>query len=510
MVVGDPIHTLTSNEVFGVNTAKQAKFKWTVPEEGADGYGFMARIDEKKADGKYYDSVETFSEVFTTAPSYQITVDKFEQNGDAFDAEYTVTNIGNAPVGEGMRASLYLEALYGDLKDQYGMDDDLLIEADISGLEPGESRTIRQSVTLPPRVFELCGYDAVTAVVESENRTAYLNSDQFFITMDEPMHLTLNEGTALTVKAGETAPVKTDFDSNAFIKSSETILYTVEDSSIASVDSEGRVTGISEGETTLTATLLTSGRSVSIPLTVRGTVSASTPDADDWTIILPGLYEYWRRVNSAKAHDNTEGITKPETKPETAVKTPTDAVDVTKLFVDLADGAWYLDAVEWAFGNGIMNGVGNGRFDPAGTTTRAMVVTMLWRLEGEPNATRSAGFLDIPADTWYTDSVAWAAENGIVTGYNASAFGPDDPVTREQLAVILYRYAQYKGQNTGTGVAALNGFDDASQVSAWAVDAMGWTVSGGLINGTGGNALSRGSNATRAQVAVILERQRRM
>ena len=132
-----------------------------------------------------------------------------------------------------------------------------------------------------------------------------------------------------------------------------------------------------------------------------------------------------------------------------------------------------------------MNGVGNGRFDPAGTTTRAMVVTMLWRLEGEPNATRSAGFLDIPADTWYTDSVAWAAENGIVTGYNASAFGPNDPVTREQLAVILYRYAQYKGQNTGKGVAALNGFDDASQVSAWAVDAMGWAVSGGLINGTG-------------------------
>ena len=132
-----------------------------------------------------------------------------------------------------------------------------------------------------------------------------------------------------------------------------------------------------------------------------------------------------------------------------------------------------------------MNGVGNGRFDPAGTTTRAMVVTMLWRAEGHPRAQYDIRYADVPNENWYADAVRWAVSVNIVNGYDASAFGPDDPVTREQLAVILYRYAQYKGQNTGTGVAALNGFDDASQVSAWAVDAMVWAVSGGLINGTG-------------------------
>ena len=506
-VVGDALTTLTSDDIIYVNTAKQAMFRWTVPAEGADGWGFMARIEEKKADGGTYDSVESYSEVFYTAPKFDITVDKFEQNGDAFDVEYTVTNTGNAPAAEGTRADLTLEALYGDLKGQYGMDDDLLIEVDVSGLAPRESRTIKQTITLPVSVFELCGYDAVVAAVMDADDESYINSEQYFIKMDEPMNLTINKGEAVRVKAGEILEIPIDFDSNAFIKGSETILYTVEDTSIATVDQDGRVTGISEGETVLTATLLVSGRSVSVPLIVSGTAVPKDNDQDDWTIILPGLYEYWRRTNAANAQNNnmTE-TTKPETIPETIPETPAETVDVTKLFTDVAEDAWYLDAVEWAVENGIMNGVGGGRFDPDGTTTRAMVVTMLWRLEGEPEASRAAGFADVPADTWYTEAVAWAAENGIVPGYDADTFGPDDPVTREQLATILYRYAKDKGYGfTGFWSFRLD-FDDADEVSDWAYEAMCWMVMEGVIQGMGNNKLAPKSNATRAQVAAMLMR----
>lgn len=215
-------------------------------------------------------------------------------------------------------------------------------------------------------------------------------------------------------------------------------------------------------------------------------------------------YYGWGILNIAGAVESLAGDE------EKALSCPWDMLCILRRYSDLDPYAWYHDGVQAALEQGIMNGYDDGTFRPDAATSRAMLVTMLWRAEGHPRAQHDIRYADVPNENWYADAVRWAVSVNIVNGYDASAFGPDDPVTREQLAVILYRYAQYKGQNTGTGVAALNGFDDASQVSAWAVDAMGWAVSGGLINGTGGNALSPGSNATRAQVAVILERQRRM
>ena len=172
-------------------------------------------------------------------------------------------------------------------------------------------------------------------------------------------------------------------------------------------------------------------------------------------------------------------------------------------FSDVSEKAWYYDAVQYASQNGLMNGVGNGKFDPEGSMTRAMLVTVLWRYEGEPAGGENI-FTDVPNGTWYTDAAAWAASNGIVGGIGNGKFDPDGSITREQMATILFRYAQKKGIDTSKR-GELSGFADSGNVSSWAKDAVQWTVAEKNINGSDGKLLPQG-NATRAQVSASLMR----
>ena len=176
-------------------------------------------------------------------------------------------------------------------------------------------------------------------------------------------------------------------------------------------------------------------------------------------------------------------------------------------FTDLDKSSWYHDGVHWALENSVMNGVGNNKFDPNGTTSRAMIVTMLYRMEGEPEITAENPFNDVKADTWYTDAVIWAAENEIVNGYGGGKFGPEDDLTREQLVTILHRYANYKGIDTSEGeMKPLKDFDDTRYISDWAVKAFRWAVDAGIINGVGNRKISPKTDASRAQVATMLMR----
>ena len=184
-----------------------------------------------------------------------------------------------------------------------------------------------------------------------------------------------------------------------------------------------------------------------------------------------------------------------------------DADDETPVaaFVDVADSDWYADAVQYVFANGLMAGTSDTTFSPNATTTRAMIVTILYRLEGTPAVTGTTAFTDVAAGQYYADAVAWAAQNGIVSGTSATTFSPDGVITREQMAAILYRYAQYKGYDV-TAKADLSMFTDAAQVSTYATDAMAWANASGLISGTSATTLSPAGSATRAQVATILMR----
>ena len=174
-------------------------------------------------------------------------------------------------------------------------------------------------------------------------------------------------------------------------------------------------------------------------------------------------------------------------------------------FTDVAEGDWFHDAVQYAYENGLMDGVGDGQFAPNATTNRAMVVTILYRLAGEPAVSGDVGFTDVESGLWYTDAVLWAAQKGIVNGVSDTEFAPGNNLTREQLATILYRYAQDQGYDVSAS-ADLSGFPDAGDIQAYATEALSWAVAEGLLQGFEDDSLRPGGTATLAQIATILMR----
>ena len=174
-------------------------------------------------------------------------------------------------------------------------------------------------------------------------------------------------------------------------------------------------------------------------------------------------------------------------------------------FTDVKEGDWFHDAVRYVYDNGLMDGVGDGQFAPNATTNRAMVVTILYRLAGEPAVSGDAAFTDVAAGQWYTDAVLWAAQKGIVNGVSETEFSPAGDLTREQLATVLYRYAQDQGYDV-SAQADLSGFPDAGDIQSYATQALSWAVAEGLLQGFEDDSLQPGGTATRAQIATILMR----
>lgn len=186
-----------------------------------------------------------------------------------------------------------------------------------------------------------------------------------------------------------------------------------------------------------------------------------------------------------------------------AVFTALEQEEEQPLFSDVAEDDWYYDAVAYVAENGIMSGTDGSRFSPNGTLTRAMLSQILYAMEDKPAVSGAATFSDVAAGAWYADAVNWTAAQGIVAGMGENSFAPDAPVTREQLSLILYGYARYKGYDTSASVS-LSGYADRDSVAVWAADSMGWAVSEGLISGRPGGYLDPAGTATRAEVAQIL------
>ncbi|MGN0136646.1 S-layer homology domain-containing protein [Anaerotignum sp.] len=175
-------------------------------------------------------------------------------------------------------------------------------------------------------------------------------------------------------------------------------------------------------------------------------------------------------------------------------------------FADVDTDDWFFEDVAYAYENGLMSGTSADTFSPETATTRGMIVTILYRLEGEPEISGSCAFDDVKSGSYYENAITWAAANGIVSGYDNGLFGPDDAITREQLATILYRYAQYKGFDVSVGEDTnILSYNDALDISEYAVPAMQWLCGEGIMSGSDGNLMPMG-NATRAQVAAFLHR----
>lgn len=177
-----------------------------------------------------------------------------------------------------------------------------------------------------------------------------------------------------------------------------------------------------------------------------------------------------------------------------------------RFFEDVTIADWFYDDVMFVCGRGVMQGVSDTRFGPHLTATRAMMATILWRMEGSPTPTAEARFTDVRSGQWYSEAVAWTAQSGVYTGYADGSFRPNDSITREQLAAILYRYAKYKGVDVSVGEDTnILSYADAAEISDYAFPAMQWACGAGVMQGSNGNLLPRG-RATRAQIAAMLHR----
>lgn len=248
-------------------------------------------------------------------------------------------------------------------------------------------------------------------------------------------------------------------------------------------------------------TVVKTGSFVIVTRHPRATVSALTNTRNIWSFTVTAEDGVTTAVYTVTV--NTAALPEPIT-PGADNKKPASKPEVKLPFTDVSTSDWFYDDVAFVYKNGLFSGTDSRSFSPNASMTRAMLVTVLYRLEGEPTVTGRSSFTDVRFGAYYEKSVIWAAANGIVTGTDSTSFSPDAKVTREQLAAILYRYAQYRKLDTDAS-AKLNSFTDADSVSAYASEALGWAVSEGLINGASGKLMPKG-DATRAQVAAILHR----
>lgn len=356
--------------------------------------------------------------------------------------------------------------------------------------------------TLQAAVNEVTGGQTITLV-------GTLTAEQMTATVNEPKSFIVNYGENTATGVNITAASGLKFESDPAIdEKAKTITYTViSDGSLPPTEEEGGSSGGS-GSTTYAVSVNTAangtvsvsprnaskGATVTITVTpnegyVLGTLTATDANGDTISLTNAGNGKYTFTMPSSKVTISATFVA------ESEQELP---------FTDVASGEWYYEAVQYVYNNELMNGMSATTFEPNSTTTRGMIVTMLYRLENEPTAA-SAGFSDVAAGQWYTDAVNWAAANNIVNGYGDGQFGPTDTITREQMMAILYRYAQYKGYDV-TASADLSAYTDAANISSYAVSAMQWAVGEGLINGITDTTLVPGGSATRAQVAAILMR----
>ena len=314
----------------------------------------------------------------------------------------------------------------------------------------------------------------------------------------------------------------------------QAVTWTSSDSTVAAVDQNGVVTALARGTAVITATAADGrGASASCTVTVSsylppanpnyritveatqgGTVTADPTAAKAGaTVTLTPVPDRGYQVGAVAVTDRFgDAVAVTEQADGTYTFTmPNGQVTVTVTFEqaplpfpDVTEGDWFYDAVRYAYETGLMDGVGDNLFAPNSETTRAQLVTILYRLAGEPEPGGDSGFADVAAGTWYTDAVVWAAENGIVNGTTDTTFAPGEDITREQLVTVLYRYAESKGYDVSAS-ADLSGYPDAGQVQDYAQPAMAWAVAEGIVEGVDGN-LNPAGNATRAQIATILMR----
>lgn len=338
--------------------------------------------------------------------------------------------------------------------------------------------------------------------------TVYVTTKSGVLTGDGSLTLgtiSANDGTNFTVeKASGVKVVGSD--------NSETTYTQVDQGGSSGGSSSGGSSsgGSSSGGSTTTT------RTITIQSSFGGKVTASASQAAQGKVITLSALPNSGYVLKSLTVTTASGTSVPVANQSSGKYTftmPAAAVTVKAVFAaqetdpdfpfaDVAKGSWYYEGVRYAYENGLMSGTGEGTFSPDLPTSRGMLVTILYRLAGSP-AAGSASFTDVAKGQWYADGVAWASANGVVSGYPDGSFRPNDTITREQMAAILYQYARIQGKLDDSR-ADLSIFSDLDSLSAYAKEPMSWAVAQGLFSGVSADTLAPGGSTTRAQAAVIL------
>ena len=403
-----------------------------------------------------------------------------------------------------------------------------------------------ETVTLPsdtPFKLDTKSYadvNAFTGTIQDENGTVLTPSEDGTFESVDVTGITLSQN-SLSLTVGESATLTaTVTPANA---TTQDVTWTSSNPDVANVDQNGLVKALREGSATIIASV--GGQSAACTVSVKEppytgkysyevftsvgdngslTVDRYATEGDKVTIEVTPDEAYLldalvvtangKEVALTDNGDGTYSFTMPSADvkisatfaedPDWTEPEPEPSTDVSDIFIDVAPNAWYKDAVQYAYENGLMTGVSANEFAPDATTTRGMIVSMLARLEGVESA-NDAGFADVDDNDWYATAVNWAASVGVVNGYEDNTFRPNDAITREQLAAILMNYAAYKGEDVSAR-ASLDAYSDAENVSTWATDTMQWAVAKGLLTGVTADTLQPQGAATRAQVAAISQR----
>lgn len=338
--------------------------------------------------------------------------------------------------------------------------------------------------------------------------TVYVTTKSGVLTSDGSLTLgtiSANDGTNFTVeKASGVKVVGSD--------NSETTYTQVDQGGSSGGSSSGGSSsgGSSSGGSTTTT------RTITIQSSFGGKVTASASQAAQGKVITLTALPNSGYVLKSLTVTTASGTSVPVANQSSGKYTftmPAAAVTVKAVFAaqetdpdfpfaDVAKGSWYYEGVRYAYENGLMSGTGEGTFSPDLPTSRGMLVTILYRLAGSP-AAGSASFTDVAKGQWYADGVAWASANGVVSGYPDGSFRPNDTISREQMAAILYQYARIQGKLDDSR-ADLSIFSDLDSLSAYAKEPMSWAVAQGLFSGVSADTLAPGGSTTRAQAAVIL------
>lgn len=375
--------------------------------------------------------------------------------------------------------------------------------------------------------FTTNGFSPFTFALSNPNVVAEVNGNAY-TSFQDAVNAVANGGTIEIVGGNKNYTATISGSSKTF-----TVKNTLDSDITVKVNNDSKTVGKNNGTQSFTYTKPSSGGSsggsssgkttykVTTSAVNNGGVNASPSNAEKGAAITITLspdkgYKLdkltvtdgsGKTVSTVKKSDTVYTFTMPASAVNVGVSyvKATETPSKTK-FNDVSANDWFASAVDYVTGKGMMNGTADNTFSPKANTTRGMVVTVLYRLENQPS-TSAASFTDVASGAYYANAVAWANANGIVSGYGSGKFGPNDKVTREQLAAILYRYAQYKKYDVSVGEDTnILSYDDAQSISSYAIPAIQWACGAGVVTGKSGSKLDPKGNATRAEVAAMLMR----